>query len=154
MTEQVVSPGLQTNTLAPGEGPGLVTQSAIQGGIYQALVAASEITCPVYDDVPQGAAYPYIVIGDDTAIAFDDDCGVGLESTLTLHVWSVYSGRKEAKDIMAAIYEVLHLNKLPLSSGYTVICMLDFMHTFLDPDGVTRHGVIRFRLLTRSFKNG
>lgn len=130
-------------------GPQDASQVNIQMAVYQALTHISDMP-PVYDDVPQNAAFPYIVIGDDTSIAFDDDCGTGFESTITLHVWSIYSGRKEVKDIMGAIYTCLHRQKLNITGGYAVTMNFEYQDTLLDPDGVTRHGIIRFRLLTRS----
>jgi hypothetical protein len=39
-------------------------QSAIQSAIYGELVT---LGYPVYDHVPQGSAFPYIVVGDDTS---------------------------------------------------------------------------------------
>ena len=125
-----------------------MNQSDIQAAIFTRL--NDQLSTPVYDDVPQNSAFPYIVIGDDTSIPFDDDCGAGFESTITLHVWSIYKGRKEVKDILGSIYNALHLYDLSINNGYTVLCTFDYQETFLDPDGETRHGVIRFRLLTRS----
>ncbi len=128
-----------------------MSQLTIQGAIFQALSTEPGMP-PVYDDVPQGAAFPYVVIGDDTSIAFDDDCGVGLESTTTIHVWSIHSGRAEVKSIMQLIYNRLHRQNLTgLTDGYVVTMNAEYQDTFLDPDGITRHGVIRFRLLTRSY---
>lgn len=124
-----------------------MNQTAIQAAIYQAL---STLSYPVYDDVPQGAAFPYIVIGDDTSIPFDDDCNVGAESTITIHVWSTCPGRKEVKQITDSVYNRLHRQNLPIAGGYTITLNAEHQDSFLDPDGVTRHGVIRFRLLTRS----
>ena len=124
-----------------------MNQVAIQAAIYQAL---STLAYPVYDDVPQNAAFPYIVIGDDTSIPFDDDCNVGAESTITIHVWSIYSGRLEVKQIMNAVYNRLHRQNLSIAGSYSITLNAEYQDTFLDPDGVTRHGVIRFRLLTRS----
>lgn len=124
-----------------------MNQAAIQAAIYQAL---STLSYPVYDDVPQGAAFPYIVIGDDTSIPFDDDCNVGAETTITIHVWSTYSGRLEVKQIMNAVYNRLHRQNLSIAGSYSITLNAEYQDTFLDPDGVTRHGVIRFRLLTRS----
>ena len=142
MKDTHISPSLAQNS--PLEMGG---QLNIQAAIYQAL---SALSCPVYDDVPQGAAFPYIVIGDDTSVPFDDDCGIGLDSTITIHVWSVHSGRAEAKRIMNTIYNSLHRQNLPIVGAYSVTLNAEYQDTFLDPDGVTRHGVIRFRLLTRS----
>lgn len=128
----------------------MISQVDIQTAVYQAL--SNDASLPsVYDDVPQGAQFPYIVVGDDLSTPFDDDCKFGLETLITIHVWSDYSGKYEVKTILGRISEVLHLNKLPLNNGYTVTCNFDYQDTFLDPDGVTRHGIIRFRLLTRSY---
>ena len=125
-----------------------MNQANIQAAVFTRL--NSQLTQAVYDDVPQNAAFPYVVVGDDTSIAFDDDCGNGLESTITIHVWSIYSGRKEVKEIMGAVYNALHRYDLTISNGYTIAINYEYQDTFLDPDGTTRHGVIRFRLLTRS----
>lgn len=107
----------------------------------------SFVDARVYDDVPQNTAFPYVVVGDDTSIDWSQDCSLGAESTITIHVWSRYSGRKEAKQIMTAIYETLNRKELTISGAQNVICHFDYEDTFLDPDGATRHGVIRLRLL-------
>lgn len=145
MTDEVISP--------KGSGEGEFNQGDIQAAIYQVLSGVPDMP-PVYDNVPQDAAFPYVVIGDDISTPFDDDCGVGANTLVTIHVWSVYRGRQEVKNIMALIYAALHRVQLPLSNGYTVTCNFDWQHSMLDPDGVTRHGIIRFRLLTRSYQNG
>ena len=51
----------------------------------------------VFDDVPEGTAYPYIVIGDDTATnisAKDKDIH---EHVLNIHIWSQYRGKRDIK---------------------------------------------------------
>lgn len=150
MTDKVISPNVVHNPYYPGSGSSEFTQSSIQASVYQLLTSVAGMP-PVYDDVPQGAQFPYIVIGDDISTPFDDDCGVGAETLVTIHVWSTYSGRREVKDILALIYSAMNRAKLPLNNAYTVDCNFDYQDTFLDPDGVTRHGIIRFRLLTRSY---
>lgn len=153
MTDKVISPNLAPNPYVPGSGINEFNQGDIQAAIYQALSEAPGMP-PVYDNVPQDAAFPYVVIGDDISTPFDDDCGVGANTLVTIHVWSVYRGRQEVKNIMALIYAALQRVQLPLSNGYTVTCNFDWQHSMLDPDGVTRHGIIRFRLLTRSYGHG
>jgi len=59
-------------------------QAEIQKAVFDLLVIGVDPT-PVYDDVPQGASFPYVVIGDDTSIPWDTDDSVGSESTLTIH---------------------------------------------------------------------
>ena len=124
--------------------------SAIQTDIYEVLNAG--LSYPVYDDVPflpEGAPtenFPYVVIGDDTLVPFDNDTQIGVEATLTIHVWSKYRGRKEAKDIQGEIYTLLNRASLTIA-GYDVVDILfEFSETFVENDGNTRHGVQRFRI--------
>jgi hypothetical protein len=119
-------------------------QDEIQQAIYQAVAA---IGYPTFDDVPQVTAYPYIVVGDDRSIPFDTDDSVGSETTCTIHVWSQYRGRKEVKEIMRSVYDTLNRANLTITGGHLVECHAEFEESFLDPDGLTRHGVIRFRLI-------
>jgi hypothetical protein len=121
-----------------------MNQEGIQTAIYNQLVG---IGYPVFDNVPQDTGYPYIVIGDDTSVEWDTDDSIGSESTITIHAWSRYRGRKEVKEMLRAIYSALHRAEFSVEGGYLVECGAEFQETFLESDGLTRHGVIRFRLL-------
>jgi len=119
----------------------------IQKAIYSALDSALSIN--VYDNVPDNAAAPYVVIGDDTVAEFDTDGERGFEATVTIHTWSTYRGRSQVKEIMSAVYNALHRADLTVQ-GYNLLgCDFEFSETFLESDGVTRHGVQRFRILIR-----
>lgn len=124
----------------------------IQKALYNRLAAdpalAGYVGNRIYDDVPQNTEFPYVVIGEETAIVWEQDCDApGIETTITLHVWSQYYGRREVKLIMSVLYSILHNKPLIISDMDNVTCQADFQESFLDPDGITRHGVIRFRLL-------
>src|SRR5690606_30003967 len=80
----------------PQGGPEMIDQDALQAAVFTALDGVPGMP-PVYDDVPENAPFPYVVIGDDVSAAFDDDCGSGADSMVTIHVWSTYPGRAEAK---------------------------------------------------------
>ena len=125
-------------------------QSAIQTAIYNALIANEALgyaITAVYDHVPQDAVFPYVVIGSDTLIDWDTDNSTGFEATLTLHVWSRYRGLKECKDIQGLIYSALHRQPLTID-GYTALdCLCEYHEADVDPDGLTRHGVQRFRVV-------
>lgn len=101
----------------------------------------------VYDDVPQDAAYPYIVVGEETTLNAGTKTLDGLEYTLTIHVWSRYRGLKETKQIMERIYALLHTYDLAVTGASLVNLRQEFSSTFVDADGLTRHGVIRFRAM-------
>ena len=122
-------------------------QEDIQAAIYEKV---SAIGWPTFDHVPQETTFPYIVIGDDTSIPWDTDDSIGSETTCTIHIWSRHRGRKEVKEIMRTVYEALHRQELSIVGGSLVECSAEFAESFLDPDGLTRHGVIRFRLTVDS----
>lgn len=119
----------------------------IQRAIFSAL---SALQVSVYDDVPQGASFPYVVIGEDDSIPFDTDDSTGFDTELTIHIWSRYSGMKEVKDIMSGIYSILNRLELSVSGAHVVDCIFQYQDVLLDPDGITRHGIIRFRLTTEN----
>jgi len=121
-------------------------EEALQQAVFDRLSGYPGMPT-VYDDVPKGAAFPYVAIGEDTHIPWDTDDSVGSESTVTLHVWSRYRGKKEAKQIQGLIYDALNRHELVVA-GFVVVT-LEFVYSdvLLDPDALTRHGVQRFRAL-------
>jgi hypothetical protein len=99
--------------------------------------------------LPEGApstTFPYVVMGNDTSAAWDNDTFVGADVTVTLHFWSRSNGFKEVKTIMQAAYVRLH--RAPLTkAGYNIVdCLWTFSDAMDDPDGQTKHGVQRYRL--------
>lgn len=119
--------------------------SEIQQAVFDRLASDSSLT--VYDHVPEDAAFPYVVIGEDTHVPFDTDDSLGAESTVTIHVWSRYRGKKEAKDMQGTIYDALTRQELTID-GYDLITIeFEYSDVLLDPDGITIHGVSRFRFI-------
>ncbi len=110
-------------------------------------VDGTSITSKVFDDVPEGTAYPYIVIGEETATDIGTHDKDATEHTLTIHVWSQYRGRKEIKEIMSEIYTSLHNSDITVSGASLVNIRHEFEQTLLENDGITRHGVMRFRVV-------
>lgn len=119
----------------------------IQKAVYTALNTALSVS--VYDHVPQDTAPPFVAIGDDTIQDWSTKTFEGEENTITVHAWSRYEGRKETKQLLGQIKNALHLTTLSLTGFTNVLTHFDFEDTFPDADGLTYHGVIRFRLLTQ-----
>lgn len=124
--------------------------AALQSGVYALLAADTALTdlladSPgVYDHVPHDAQTPYVVVGDTILNDWDTDDSRGLEAEVTLHVWSEYRGRFEAKNIQDAIYNALHRTDALSVAGADVVDVFQtYADTELDPDGLTRHGVQR-----------
>jgi len=120
----------------------------LQKTIFSTLsndASLSALVNAVYDDVPETATVPYVVIGEDTAINNGSVTLDGLEHTITIHTWSEYRGRKEVKEIMQAIYDALHNQSLTITGATLVNLRQEFETTLVENDGITRHGVMRFR---------
>jgi len=99
----------------------------------------------VFDDLPAGTNYPYVVIGDDTATnisAKDKDIH---EHTLNIHIWSQYRGRRDIKEIMEQIYTALNDISYSVSGALGINLKHEFDTTIVEGDGITRHGIMRFR---------
>lgn len=129
---------------------------AIQTAIYDTLSAYAPLTALVtgiYDDVPQaadsgaGSAFPYVTIGEDVHQDWSTDTSLGDDATITVHTWSRYRGRKQTKEIQGAIYDALTRVDLVVT-GYKMVA-IDFIdeQSFVDTDGLTRHGVSTFRVI-------
>ena len=127
--------------------------SPVQDAIYNRLVATIS-SAQIFDDVPglpegkPNSDFPYIVIGEDTGRPWDTDDVLGSQVFISLHVWSRYAGKKEVKAIMRDCYDALNRQASNLSApGFRFVdCLFDFAEVFDEIDGVTRHGVCRFKL--------
>ena len=120
----------------------------IQKSIYSKLSVG--LSVPVFDAVPDNQPKPYVVIGDDTITEFDQDGVIGFDCTITLHVWSDYNGRAEVKTLQGQCFNLLNRAELTVT-GYNLLgCNHEFSDSFLETNGVTRHGVQRYRLLLTS----
>lgn len=130
----------------------------LQQAVYSALTGASAVTAllasasAVYNHVPQDSAFPYITFGVDTAADWGTKTEQGQAHTLDVHVWSRYRGTKEARQVLAAVYGVLHEQPGALSvSGHTVVeVRYRFSRVVRDPDGLTYHGVAQYQVLTEA----
>lgn len=126
---------------------------ALQKAVFTALTGNAPLMAKVtgiFDRVPVGTAFPYVTIGEATAADWSTKTSDGQNHTLTLHAWSRAAGRQEAKEILDLIHTALHNEALTLDAGALVLLQYAFSETLSDPDGITTHGVIRFRALTQS----
>ena len=124
----------------------------LQKTIFTTLNSDNTITstfsATVHDHVPQGTSFPYIVIGEETMT--DESSAKTLDFnnfTLTIHIFSRNRGRKEAKQIMARIYELLHNQNLSVTGADHINTRFEFSDVIKENDGLTYHGVQRFRTI-------
>lgn len=122
----------------------------LQVAIFAQLQASASLLAlvsAVYDHTPENAVFPYVVIGDGVASKDDADDTVGASHLVDVHTWSRYRGKKETRLIQQEIHEALHRSTLTVANAVFVDCTCELEETFLDDDGLTRHGVQRFRVL-------
>tara|TARA_R100000231_G_scaffold139122_1_gene119312 strand:+ start:429 stop:830 length:402 start_codon:yes stop_codon:yes gene_type:complete len=122
---------------------------ALQSTIYSTLSGDSTLTstlgASVFDDVPESTSFPYVVLGEENTQESGTKDVDGTDTTLTLHIWSEYKGSKETKEIMDRIHDLLHDSSLSVSGFNLINLRFEFSDIMRDPDGKTRHGVMRFR---------
>ena len=128
-----------------------VGQFALQSSIYTALnvsAITTTLACGVYDEVVECNSYPFITLGEETAIDYSTNNLVGAETTINIHIWSRYKGSKQTKQIMDKVHDLLHDVSLSVSGVNLINLRFEYSDIMRDPDGITRHGVMRFRAIT------
>lgn len=109
----------------------------------------------VFNGVPAGQALPYVDIAEATAVDYGTSSGDAQEHTFTLHVWTEQpaagkSARKLCTEIVARVREILHGAPTPMGAGNMPNLRCEFSETMRDPDGLSWHGVLRFRAVTEN----
>ena len=130
-------------------------ETPVHKAVYSALTANGTLLTKitgVYDHVPQDIGgnenvFPYVNIGEDVVTEYDTDAVLGGSVSITVHAWSRYYGKKEVKDIMGEIYATLHRAEFSETGFRFISCDFESSQTLLDADGLTRHGILTFRIL-------
>ena len=108
-----------------------VAVMAIAGGVYDRVPAS-----------PYGTKTAYISFGPSDVVDDSADCILSGEHTFQLDVWSKAVGQVEAKRLVDLIYRGLHERELVLTENALAEIRVVFRRVFLDPDGLTSHGVV------------
>ncbi len=107
----------------------------------------SDTAYTVYDDHPQSAAYPYVVMGEITAVDWSAKGEPGQEVLSTLHFWSTYDGKKEVLEMYDGVLQAITRAELDLAPNFRAFGYFDNWNLIIDIDGITRHGILRVRYL-------
>lgn len=125
----------------------------LQKAIYTTLNAVSEITdkvSAVCDHVNQNTEFPYIEIGESTSQPWDTQTSYGTEHDFTVDIWSRSKGSSETKELCQLVYSALHHKDLAVENNQLVSLLNTLTDVDIDPDGLTYHGVMKFKALTQS----
>jgi hypothetical protein len=122
----------------------------LQKSIFNALDGDStlqNLVTDVYDFVPENTAFPYVKVGEETSLDNGTKTLQGNEHTLVIHTFSRYRGSKEVKEIMSRIYALLHESSLSVTGASLVNLRFEFSDVIKENDGLTSHGLQRFRAI-------
>jgi hypothetical protein len=125
---------------------------ALQQAVFATLSASEAVRDlageRVFDAVPRGSAFPYIVVGDASETNASTATEEGSEHTLEIRIWSRGGGTREIKLVAEAVREALDGAELTLDGQ----ALIDLRFTSADfareTDGETYRAVMRFRAVT------
>ncbi len=104
-------------------------------------------TASVFDHVPQDAVFPYEVIGEADGVEHDTDTTIGWDAEVTVHTFSRFRGNEEVEAIQRENDNALNRAEPIITDARIVTLHRVSVDGVDDPDGLTRHGIHRFRAL-------
>ena len=121
--------------------------SEVQTALFNALTPALA-PVPVLDQAGPNQEYPYATIGEFVG-GHDDTLGEqAVNLDVTVHLWSRERGMQECQQLMTAAKNALDRMRLPATGFQWVTTIWTDAQTLREPDGRTRHGILRFQVLT------
>ena len=123
----------------------------LQIAVFNKLTNDLNVTVFSEGNAPDNVQAVYVTIGNDTHIEFDTDLELGFESTITVHVWDTTGqrGYVNVKPLMGSCYDSLHRGSISINGFDLIGIDQEMAETFIDSDGLTPHGVLRYRVITR-----
>lgn len=118
--------------------------SAVRGDAAFGAIAGDRI----YDSVPDKVTFPFASFGPFLSEPYDGLAMDGWECLVELHVWSRTRGRVQCAQMLLALEAIFHDQPLTLDSANFVLGRLQSQRQLLDGDGLTQHGVQRYRFVT------
>lgn len=132
-------------------GADLDLQRAIVTRLKASTALQALIANPIrlFQDVPPPSTldFPYVTIGASQRLPDLAECIDGAEVFTDLHIFSRGAGYEQVKRIGATLIDELHDATLSLSEHRCLLIELSDERYFIDPDNLTKHGVVTFRSL-------
>lgn len=123
----------------------------VQAAVYAVLAADGELAGRVFDDVPENAVLPYVVVGESIETPDNYHGGFGRQTVEILHIWSDYRGMTEATTLVSRVVALLDHKPLTVPGRAHISTRFEFTQTLKDPDRPElRHVPVRFRIETET----
>lgn len=125
----------------------IVPLADTQKAFFDVLTAALAPT-PVFDDHPTNEIFPYLTVG--VLNSTPDECLIeqGADISMQVDVWSIQPGMQEVQNLMSIVVDALQHQPLTLAGSTWVDTAWELGDVLREPDGRTRHGVLRFTVKT------
>lgn len=101
----------------------------------------------LFEEVPPDPQFQYVTIGAEQRLPDLAECIDGAEIFFDFHVFSRGKGYQQCKAIGSVLIDELHDASLTLAAHRCVLLHLSDERYFIDPDNLTKHGVVTFRAL-------
>lgn len=126
----------------------LVLQKAVYAALAGDAGLGALVGDRIHDGPPRSLAFPYVTLGDGRATDWSTGTEAGTEHRLQLHTWSRERGKAECWAVLDAIRAALDAD-LPALDGHALVNLrFEAADVGQDRDGITWHGVARFRAVT------
>lgn len=122
----------------------------LQKAIFDALIADPVVSAIVGDRVSDGRPedYPSITFGPSDGIPDDMDCIDGSVESVQLDCWVRDGGRlRPARALADKVKALLHNSSLSLANHALASIEVTLVRAFMDPDGLTAHGVVQIEAM-------
>ena len=129
---------------------GIITKLKSDSNV-NTLLATFDSVPAVFTHTPQDfSGYPYIVVKDILLNGNDNDADLGFEGVINIHTWSDKRDLLFVGNLQKAIYDALHHFDMPMAGYDTVEMHQEYSNILLDPDGITMHGIQRYRIILQT----
>lgn len=125
----------------------------VQKAVYARLsgdATLAGLVSGVFDEPPEDAAMPYVVVGEAVETPDDAHDRRGAEVAATVHVWSRYRGFAEALAILDAVDRLLDVPggaaRLAVDGWTKAFCRRESYQTLRDPEPGVRHVPATYRI--------
>ena len=132
--------------------------------ILEAMLANTSLAAligdRVYDGHPDDFTEPHATFGPSDFYPVDAEGIIATDETLQIDVWDRSSGRlNPCKKIVRAVRDALHFGALEMPDPFALVDLrVTRARVYIDPDGVTAHGVLtitgRVQEVDRQYWNG
>lgn len=118
----------------------------LQTAIFNALVADAGVHAlagdRIHDGRPSDGPFPCITFGPSDYVTDDMECITARTESLQIDCWTQDGRLRPARELADAVKAALHLAEISLSVHALALIRVTAVRAFMDPDGITGHGVV------------